>query len=77
MKRKNSTPPASAPVARPDFSQDSLTRQEAADWLRLKVSTLEADAVTRRLGVPFYKIGRRPLYRRSDLAAWVEARRKA
>jgi excisionase family DNA binding protein len=61
----------------PAFDQDRLTRDEAARFLGVKFSTLENDAVTHRLGVPFYKIGKRVYYRRSELAHWIETRRVA
>lgn len=59
------------------FDQDRLTRHEAAKFLGVSFATLENDAVTQRLSVPFYKIGKRVYYRRSDLESWVEARRVA
>lgn len=65
------------PESRPSFAEERMTRQEAAGYLGLSFSTLENDVVTGRLGVPFYRVGRKPLYRRSDLDAWLEARRVA
>ena len=59
----------------PDFPSDRLTRQQAADYLGLKLATLEADVSTRRLSIPFYRLGGRVFYRRSDLEAWLESRR--
>lgn len=61
---------------RPDFERDRLTRAEAAQFLGLAESTLETDATTHRLKIPFYKLGpRKVYYRRSDLQDWLEGRR--
>lgn len=62
---------------RPAFDQDRLDREAAARYLGVAFSTLENDVVTQRLGVPFYRIGRKPYYRRSDLDQWIESRRVA
>lgn len=59
------TPPE---TRRPAFDADRLTREQAAAYIGVKPSTLENDVVTRRLQVPFYRVGKRPYYRRSDLA---------
>lgn len=59
----------------PNFQSDRLTRPEAAQYLGLKPTTLEADVVFRRLNIPFYRIGSRVFYRRSDLDQWLESRR--
>jgi predicted DNA-binding transcriptional regulator AlpA len=50
-----------------------LDTKEAADFLKLSPRTLEN---FRNLGdgPPFRKLGRRVLYARSDLEAWVNAR---
>jgi excisionase family DNA binding protein len=50
-----------------------LTRQQAADFLNVKKSTLEAWAV--RGGGPVYvRMGRAVRYRPADLLAWTESR---
>lgn len=59
------------------FDGDRMTRDEAAAYLGFSRGTLEVDACTRQLGVPFYKLGRRVFYRRSDLNEWIESRRIA
>lgn len=56
----------------PAFNQDRLSRQEAAEYLGLQVSTLAADVTTKRLGVPYIKIGSRVYYRRSELDQFIE-----
>lgn len=77
MAIKSSLPanPTNATHHAPPFNNDRLTRPQAADYIGLKVSTLESDACTRKLGIPFYRIGGRIAYRRSDLDAWLETRR--
>ena len=53
---------------------DLLTISEAAEVLRAPVATLR---YWRHIGTGphSFRLGRRVLYRRSDLDAWVEARR--
>lgn len=36
----------------PAFNYDRLSRQEAAEYLGLRVSTLASDVTTKRLGIP-------------------------
>jgi predicted DNA-binding transcriptional regulator AlpA len=50
-----------------------LDNQEAADFLKLSPRTLEKLRVTGN-GPLFRKLGRRVLYARADLEAWVDAR---
>ena len=57
------------------FDEDRLDRVEAAAYIGLSPPTLATDASTHRLGIPFYKIGSRVAYRRSDLDFWIESRR--
>jgi excisionase family DNA binding protein len=52
-----------------EIQSELLTLPEAAEHLRLKVSTLRAWRGQRK--IPFLKIGRRVMVRRSDLAAFV------
>jgi hypothetical protein len=49
---------------------DNLTRAEAAAFLRIPEATLAFYAV-RRKGPRFYKIGKRCVYRRSDLESYL------
>lgn len=62
------------PVVRklPAFNHDRLSRREAAEYLGLQVSTLAADVTTKRLGVPYVKLGSRVFYRRSELDQFIE-----
>lgn len=55
-------------------SEDSplLTTIEAAAFLRLSPVTLESDRVTKRLRIPFRRLGRRVLYHRADLNRWLD-----
>lgn len=57
-----------------DVPSPLLTTGEAAEYLRLAPVTLECDRSTRRLGIPFRKLGRRVLYHRADLDAWLQKR---
>jgi predicted DNA-binding transcriptional regulator AlpA len=50
-----------------------LTQAEAADLLRLSTRTLERYRVE-GLGPKFAKLGRRVVYRRSEIDAWANAR---
>lgn len=51
-----------------------LTRQEAAEVLRVKPQTLAVWAVTQRYGLPYVKVGRKAMYRLSDLDAFIARR---
>lgn len=52
-----------------------LTRLEAASYLRIQPQTLANWAVSRTQRLPYVKVGRRVMYRLSDLAAFVMANR--
>ena len=51
-----------------------LSTKAAAAYLGLAVSTLNNDRVTRLLGLPFSRMGRRVLYDRLELDAYLLAR---
>ncbi len=53
----------------------ALPTREAAEYLGLGTQTLCNDRVTRALGIPYVRIGRRICYLRKDLDAFLEARR--
>ena len=53
---------------------DLLSAPEAAEYLGLRVQTLNIWRVTGRYGLPYIKLGRLVRYRRSDLDAWLESR---
>jgi excisionase family DNA binding protein len=50
-----------------------LTIAEAADLLRAPVATLRYWR-HRKIGPPSFRLGRRVLYRRADLGAWINAK---
>jgi len=56
----------------PDFLEDRLTRQEAAEYLGFSPSTLAVDMTRSNLKIPCYKLGSRVWYRRSELDGWVK-----
>lgn len=62
-------------IATPAFPDERLTRVQAAEYLGLKPNTLAIDAMKRHLGVPFYHVGRKVFYRRSELDAWLTSHR--
>ena len=51
-----------------------LSTADAAQYLGVAASTLSNDRCSRLLGVPFVKIGRRVLYDRQELDAFLLAR---
>lgn len=50
-----------------------LTRKEAARYLNVAVQTLAQWACTGRVSLPFYKIGRKAMYKICDLEAFIIA----
>ena len=57
----------------PLLSEPLLTADDAAELLRVRRSTVYELARNRRL--PHVKVGRRVLFVRSDLAAWIVTNR--
>ena len=56
------------------MAQDELlTPAEVARLRRTSVGALAVERCERRDHPPFFKIGRKILYRRSDVVAWIEA----
>ncbi len=51
-----------------------LTRAEAADYLGVRKQTLGAWATTNRYALPYIRVGRKAMYRRADLDAWLASR---
>jgi excisionase family DNA binding protein len=51
-----------------------LDTREAAEYVGLSPATLVTDRCTRRMKIPHLKLGKRVLYRQSDLDAWIESR---
>lgn len=63
-------------TAKTSFDQDRMTRQEAAEYLGKKKSTLDNWASTGYGDLPFYKLGGTVYYRRSDLDRWLEGQKR-
>ena len=58
-----------------NFWDGFITETEAADYLCQSIRTLQKWRVT-GFGPHFYKPGRSVRYRRRDLCAWAESRRR-
>ncbi len=56
------------------LQQKLLTTNEAADYLSTTVGTLAIWRTTGRYQIPFIKVGRKVLYRHSDLDNWLISR---
>lgn len=50
-----------------------MPTREAAEYLGLAESTLVTWRSTRRVEIPYVKLGRRVLYRQRDLDVWLDA----
>lgn len=53
-----------------------FTRPEAAAYLRVKPETLAAWAHHRRYPLPFVKLGRRVVYKKTDLDQFIDRQRQ-
>ncbi len=53
-----------------EHSSSRLTRVQAAEYLGLKPGTLATDATTRKLNIPFYKVGSKVFYSLPALVEW-------
>ncbi|MCL2876496.1 MAG: helix-turn-helix domain-containing protein [Betaproteobacteria bacterium] len=60
------TPPAQYP--------ELLTPAQAAELLNVSEGTLSIWRWSGRYGLPYVKVGRKVLYRKSDLINWLEGR---
>jgi hypothetical protein len=65
-----STSCSSAPRSSSVAASDNLTREEAAQFLGVSISMLSVDVVTGRHHIPYFKVGRRVVYSRSQLEEW-------
>jgi excisionase family DNA binding protein len=63
---------ANPPVSAHDHDP-YLDRRAAAEYLSVKEGTLAAWASNKRVALPYAKLGRRVVYRKSDLDAFVAA----
>ena len=52
--------------------ENLLDEQEAADFLKMKVSTLRVWRSEKRYNLPYYKIGRSVKYKKEDLINFIE-----
>lgn len=57
-----------------DQNEKLLTTQQTADALKIKVETLATWRATGRYQIPFIKMGRKVLYKQSDIKKWLEKR---
>lgn len=57
-----------------DIDQRWLSTRQAASYLGLSPSTLNNDRITRMIGVPFSRMGRRVLYDRLALDDFLMSR---
>ena len=48
---------------------------ETAKFLCVSVEFLNTDRGTKKYNIPYYKIGRRVVYRKSELLQWLESQR--
>ena len=76
--RAKKAAPATLPVNALVFdAEDELLRyRDAARLLGMSPGTLMVWVCTRRYDLPFFKVGRSVLFRRSELLAWLETRRR-
>ena len=51
-----------------------MSREQAAQYLGLKVQTLAAWATGNRYGLPYIRVGRRIMYRQTDLDGFLARR---
>ena len=58
----------------PDEYPPRMDRATAAKYLGISSSSLSADVVTERLRIPRIQAGRRCVYDRAMLDAWLQAR---
>ncbi|ELC1632141.1 helix-turn-helix domain-containing protein [Escherichia coli] len=55
---------------------EKMTRKEAAEHLGVSVQTLANWASTGKVKIPFHKLGRKVLYMRTDLDAYLASTRR-
>lgn len=71
MERRAAVPPPRHAPSQPPPQAKLLTRQQAAEYLGVKPSTLAAWQCTRRYSLPLVKVGRSVRYRLADLERWL------
>lgn len=58
------------------LSAKKLTRSEAAEHLGVNTQTLANWAHTGKVKIPFHKVGRKVIYFKSDLDAYLDSTRR-
>lgn len=58
-----------------NFSNERMTRPNAAVYLGVSLEFLESNVVTKRHKIPYIKVGSRVFYLKSDLDSWILAHR--
>ncbi|MDR1922244.1 MAG: hypothetical protein LBS31_10965 [Candidatus Adiutrix sp.] len=53
-----------------------LTRHETSNTYNIPIPSLDRDRVTKTIGFPYVKIGRKVLYGREDMDAFFAARKR-
>ena len=56
-------------------SPAKMTRKQAAEYIGVTEGTLSVWACTKRHSIPHYKLGKKVVYLRADLDAWLQSRR--
>ncbi len=74
MNDAHQTHPAAQKTQRCTPTEPLWTRRQAADWLGVSESSLAMDAVDRRWGVPFIKLGRTVRYHPEHVREWAAGR---
>lgn len=59
-----------------DFSKDRMTTKEAADYLGMSEGTIENWRYNGLSTLPFYKVGGRVYYRKTDIDKWLEGNKR-
>ena len=57
----------------PGMEKDLMTKAEMLEYLRISKGTL--DKLMREKGIPFLKLGKRVLFKKSDIDKWLESKR--
>jgi excisionase family DNA binding protein len=63
------------PQAKAPAKTRMLSTAEAAEYIGAKFTTFQYYYVASRWNIPHYKVGRRIVFKESDLATWLESRR--
>jgi excisionase family DNA binding protein len=58
------------------LDDELLDYEGASRFLDTPVGTLQVWVCTQRYGLPYYKLGRKVRFRKSELLAWLETRKR-